>query len=156
MVTNEGNDLREDMLVIVKSDLAKIGVSVQARTREWTVLLDEVKRKEFEAWLSGWVPDFRYEPRDLFHSETVDGPYNMVSFANPEADSLIDLGTSLTDREQAKPVWSAFQRILHREQPYTWLYTAEERLGVSRRVQGVQSDVRSPLFDVRRWWVSGG
>jgi peptide/nickel transport system substrate-binding protein len=155
MVTNEGNDLREDMLVIVKSDLAKIGVSVQARTREWTVLLDEVKRKEFEAWLSGWVPDFRYEPRDLFHSETVEGPYNMVSFANPEADSLIDLGTSLTDRAQAKPVWSAFQRILHREQPYTWLYTAEERLGVSRRVQGIRSDVRSHLFDVRRWWVSG-
>lgn len=151
--TNQGNDLREDMLVMIKNDLSQIGVVVKPVLREWTVLLEETERKEFDAWLSGWVPDFTYEPRDIFHSEAIEGKYNRVSFSNPQADSLMELGNSLTDREQAKPVWAAFQRILHREQPYTWLYTIKERVGVSRRVKGAKSDVRGHIFDIRSWWL---
>lgn len=154
MVTNKGNDLREDMLVMIKSHLAKIGVVAEPSLREWTVLLEETQRKEFEAWLSAWILDFTYDPRDMFHSEAIEGKFNMVSYSNPTADSLIDLGTSLTDREAAKPVWAAFQRLLHEEQPYTFLHTLEERVGVSRRVRGVDEiDSRSHIFGIRRWWL---
>ncbi len=154
LVTNEGNDLREDMLVVVKNDLAKIGVVAKPSLREWTVLLEETTRKDFEAWLGGWVPDFTYNPRDLFHSAAIEGKYNMVSYANAEADSLIDLGLTLTTREEAKPVWAEFQRLLAEDQPYTWLYTAKERVGISDRVQGVKEmDARSHIFDLRHWWI---
>ena len=154
LITNEGNDLREDITVVVQRDLAKIGVRARPVLREWTVLLEETQRKDFEAWLTGWNLDFTYEPRDLFHSEAIEGKYNMISYANPVADSLIDLGTSLPEREDAKPVWSAFQRLLAQEQPYTWLYTLTERVGLGRRVKGVKRiDARSHLFDVRHWWL---
>jgi peptide/nickel transport system substrate-binding protein len=154
MVTNEGNDLREDMLVVIKDDLAKIGVVSRPKLREWTVLLEETERKDFDAWLSAWVMDFVYRPRDLFHGEEVEGKYNMVSFANPTADSLIDLGTSLGDRDEAKPVWAAFQRVLHEEQPYTFLHTLQERVGVSRRLKNVQTDARSQFNNIREWWLA--
>jgi peptide/nickel transport system substrate-binding protein len=154
LVTNKGNDIRADNTVMVKSDLAKIGVVARPVLREWTVLLEEVERKEYQAWLSGWVVDFTYDPRDLFHSEAIEGKYNMVSFSNPKADSLIDLGTSLTSREEAKPVWAEFQRLLAEEQPYTFLYLLKERVGISRRVQGVKGmDARSHIFGLRHWWI---
>jgi len=70
------------------------------------------------------------------------------------ADSLIDLGTSVVDREEAKPVWSAFQRLLHEQQPYTFLHTLEERVGVSRRLKGIQADARSQYFNIRKWWLA--
>jgi peptide/nickel transport system substrate-binding protein len=119
------------------------------------VLIQEAELKDFEAWLSSWVLDFTYNPRDLFHSEAINGKYNFVSFANHRADSLIDLGTSLARREDAKPVWAEFQRLLAEQQPYTWLYMPSELVGVSRRVRGAETmDTRSHIFDLRHWWVT--
>ncbi|MBA2563952.1 MAG: hypothetical protein H0V09_00840 [Gemmatimonadetes bacterium] len=156
LMTNEGNDLREDMLVMIKSDLAKVGVAVKPVLREWTVMLEEFQRKDYEAFVAGWVPDFVYDPRDLFHSEAIAGKYNFVSFANARADSLIDLGLATVRREDAKPVWADFQRILAEEQPYTWLYLGRERVGLSRRVKGeMKLDARGHLVHVRDWWLDG-
>ncbi len=155
LLVNKGNDLRSDAAVIVKNDLAKIGVVAEPAVREWTVLLQETQRKEYEAWLGGWNLDFVYNPRDLFHSEAIDGKYNFVSFANPKADSLIDVGVSLFDRAQAKPVWSEFFHLLAEQQPYTWLYTLNERVGVSRRLRGVETmDTRGYIRDIRHWWIA--
>ncbi|MFN2433407.1 MAG: peptide-binding protein [Gemmatimonadota bacterium] len=154
LMTNEGNDLREDMLVLVESDLSKIGVDVNPVLREWTVLLEETQRKDYDAFVLGWVPDFTYNPRDLFHSEAIEGKYNFVSFSSPAADSLIDLGTTLTSRAEAKPVWAAFQRLLAEEQPYTWCYLVRERVGISRQVKGVEPmDARMHIRQVRTWWL---
>lgn len=72
---------------------------------------------------------------------------------NVEADSLMELGTSLVRREDAKPVWAAFQRLLAREQPYTWLYWLDALVGVSRRVRFTQPDFRGWMADVRHWWI---
>jgi peptide/nickel transport system substrate-binding protein len=155
VLVNKGNDLRSDDAVIVKNDLAKIGVVARPALREWTVLLQEAQRKDFDAWLGGWSLDFVYDPRDLFHSEAINGKYNFVSFANPKADSLIDLGTSTVRRSDAKPIWSEFLRLLAEEQPYTWLYTLNERVGVSRRLRGVdEMDTRGVLRTIRQWWIA--
>lgn len=155
LMTNEDNDLRADMLVLIKDDLAKIGVVARPVLREWTVLLEETQRKDYDAFVSGWVPDFTYDPRDLFHSEAIDGRYNFVSFANPTADSLIDLGTATPRREEAKPIWSAFQRLLAEEQPYTWCYLVRERVGLSNRVHGVKPmDARGHIRQIPTWWLT--
>jgi peptide/nickel transport system substrate-binding protein len=155
LLVNKGNDLRSDGAIIVKNDLAKIGVVAEPTVREWTVLLQETQRKEYEAWLGGWQLDFVYNPRDLFHSQAIDGKYNFVSFKNATADSLIDLGISIPDRAQSKPVWLAFFRLMAEQQPYTWLYTLNERVGVSRRLRGVETmDTRGYIRDIRHWWIA--
>ncbi len=156
LVTNLGNQMREDALVMIQDDLRKIGVAMQPQVREWTVFLSEVKAKKFQAFHMAWETDFILSPFDTFHSDAIEGKYNMVSYSNARVDDLIDRGLRARTREAAMPIWHEFQAILHEEQPYTVLYELDYSVGVARRLRGVEIDVRSWLLNVEDWWIASG
>ncbi len=149
--TNQGNDLREDIIVIVQSDLKEVGVDVQPRLAEWNSLIDRLKRKDFQAVVSGWSVDTKFDPSETMACGA--GVYNYPSYCNQEADSLMQQALVTLDREEAQPLWDRYQQIIHEEQPYTFLYYLTERLGVSRRLKGVVGDARGHLVSVHDWWI---
>ncbi len=151
--TNQGNDLREDIIVIVQSNLAEVGIDVQPRLTEWNTLIDRLKRKEFEAAVSGWSVDFKFDPTEVMSCGAIEAKYNYPSFCNPKADSLMQLALTTLDREEARPLWDEYQRIIHEEQPYTFLYYLEERVGVNGRLEGIEADARGHLISVADWWI---
>jgi peptide/nickel transport system substrate-binding protein len=152
--TNQGNDLREDIIVIVQNDLRRVGIDVQTRLAEWNSLIDRLKRKEFESVVSGWSVDFKFDPSETFGC--AGGDYNYPSYCNPEADSLVRAALTTIDQNEALPLWRRYQQIVHDDQPYTFLYYLSERLGVSRRLQGVVGDARGHLVSVHEWWIADG
>jgi peptide/nickel transport system substrate-binding protein len=157
MKTNKGNDLREDATVIVQSDLRKIGVEAVPQLVEWTVFLTQINNKQFQAYLSSWVYDsFKLDPSDVFHSRSINAKYNRSSYANATVDSLIDAALSKVDREEAKPLWYRFQRIVRDEAPYTFLFNDRERMGVNERLHGAEFDARGYLVNARGWWIPEG
>jgi peptide/nickel transport system substrate-binding protein len=149
--TNQGNDLREDLIVIAQSDLRKVGIDAQPRLAEWNSLIDRLKRKDFEAVVSGWSVDFKFDPSETMACEA--GVYNYPGYCNPQADSLMRTALVTLDREAALPMWEEYQAMIHRDQPYTFLYYLTERLGVSRRLKGVVGDARGHLVTAREWWI---
>ncbi len=151
--TNQGNDLREDIVVIVQNDLEKVGVDVQPRLMEWNTFIDDLKAKQFDAAVSGWAVDFNFDPTDLFSTAAIEGQYNYPSYTNPRADTLMQQALTTIDREKAKPLWHEYQEIIHRDQPYTFLYYLEERVGVSTRLQNVEADARGYLVGIVNWWI---
>ncbi|HUP20594.1 MAG TPA: peptide-binding protein, partial [Gemmatimonadota bacterium] len=152
--TNQGNDLREDLIVIAQSDLAKIGVAVEPRLTEWNTLIDRLKRKDFVAVVSGWSVDFKFDPTETLSCEG--GVYNYPAYCNPQADALVRRALTTLTREEARPAWDEYQEIIHQDQPYTFLYYLNERLGVSRRLQGVEADARGHLVTIADWWIPAG
>jgi peptide/nickel transport system substrate-binding protein len=151
--TNQGNDLREDIVVIVQNDLKQLGIDVQPRLVEWNTFITELKAKSFEASVSGWSVDFKFNPTDTFSTEAIEGKYNYPSYSNPVADSLMEQALVTLDRAQAKPLWDRYSEIIHEDQPYTFLYYLEERLGVSNRLRGVEADARGHLISAAGWWI---
>jgi peptide/nickel transport system substrate-binding protein len=151
--TNQGNDLREDIVVIVQNDLKQLGIDVEPRLVEWNTFITDLKAKNFEAAVSGWSTDFKFNPTDLFSTEAIEGKYNYPSYSNPVADSLMEQALMTLDREEAKPLWIRYSEIIHEDQPYTFLYYLEERLGVNNRLQGVTADARGHLVSVSEWWI---
>jgi peptide/nickel transport system substrate-binding protein len=156
LVTNLGNQMREDALVMIQNDLKKVGVAVKPQVREWTVFLDEVKAKKFQAFHMAWETDFIMSPYDIFHSAAIEGKYNMVSFSNPRVDSLIERGLVARTPDEAKSIWHEYQALLHEDQPYTILYELAYSVGVAERIRGVEVDVRSWLLNVEDWWARPG
>jgi peptide/nickel transport system substrate-binding protein len=154
LVTNLGNRLREDTLVMIQEDLRKIGVSLVPKVREWSVFLDEIKGKRFEAFHMAWESDFIVDPYDLFHSASIEGKYNMGSYSSPRVDELIDAGKTARTHDEAAPFWRSLQETLHEEQPYTILYELNYSVGTTKRLRGVRVDVRSFLVSVEDWWVA--
>lgn len=156
LVSNFGNQMREDALVLIQEDLRKVGIEVATETREWTVFLDEIKAKQFDACHLAWQTNFIFDPYDIFHSEAIDGKYNMTSYSNAAVDSLMSAATLAATPELARPLWHEMLEILHEEQPYSVLYELVYSVGVSRRVRDVKVDVRSYLVNIRDWWIAPG
>ena len=151
--TNQGNDLREDIVVIVQNDLKQLGIDVQPQLVEWNTFITDLKAKKFEAAVSGWSVDFKFNPLDTFSTEAIDGKYNYPSYSNPVADSLMHQALVTLDREAAKPIWMRYSEVIHEDQPYTFLYYLEERVGVSNRLRDVKADARGHLISAAEWWI---
>jgi len=149
--TNQGNDLREDIIVIVQSNLRAVGIDAQPRLAEWNSLIDRLKRFDFQAVVTGWSVDFKFDPSETLGCDA--GVYNYPGYCNPRADSLVLRALTTLDHEEARPLWEAYQHIIHEEQPYTFLYYLDERLGISERLQGVKADARGHLVSVHDWWI---
>lgn len=154
LLTGQANPVHADLAQMIQAQLGRVGVAVEPRLLEWQTVLQRHRARDFDAVLTNWVLDsFRIDPRALFHSSQVEieGSANRSSYANPVADSLMELGVRLTDRERAREVWTDFARVLQRDQPFTFLFWNEELAGVSRRLEGVHMDARGELRGLPGW-----
>ena len=80
--------------------------------------------------------------------------WNYGRYGDARADSLMRLGVALEDREAARPVWSAFQRLMADEQPMAFLYHPDMLVAYDRRLRDVRPHVLSPFNNVREWWIA--
>jgi peptide/nickel transport system substrate-binding protein len=154
LLTNQRSPIYGDVAKIVQSNLREVGVDARPRLLEWQTVLASHRSRDFEAVLTNWVLDnFRVDPRPLFHGSqvAVEGSANRSSYANPVADSLMDLGARTTDEGRAREIWAEFARVLQQDQPVSFLFWQEELAGVSRRLEGVRMDARGELVTVPRW-----
>lgn len=150
LVTNQGNRERQEITQIIQAQLAQIGIQAQPQIMEWGALLSRINdpvRRDFDALVIGWVTEFRIDDANLFHCERHDEPYQWVSHCNARLDALIDTLPRITDRAEALPLWSEYQRLLAEDQPYTILF-------FQRRIEGVHNALRNVHVDARGDWVS--
>ena len=148
--------INRDMAEMIRSNLAAVGVRVTTRPVDTSTLYEDMMSSErrFQGVIMGWESDFRINLRDIFHSGSMSGPFQMASYSNPRVDSLIDSASRARDRELATPVYAEIQRILREDQPWSFLYYYPDLVLLRDRVQGVEMDIRGALLNVQRWWVT--
>jgi peptide/nickel transport system substrate-binding protein len=100
-------------------------------------------------WGGGGVEE---DPFQIWHSSQIAGRgSNHVGFRNAEADRLIEEGRATLDETKRNELYHRFHRIVHEEQPYTFMWQGESLRLVSPRVKGVQ--VHALGLDWREWWI---
>lgn len=165
LMTNQGNDTREQILSVVQAQLARLGVQVVPRLREWTTMLEQlrgslnaegVRERQFDAVVSSWVDAFRKDDSDQIHCRALNSPYQYVGFCDERTDRLLDTVAVLADRDEALPFWREYDRLMAEEAPYTVLYYPQRLAGLSTRLRGVEMDTRGELINVTEWWVAPG
>jgi peptide/nickel transport system substrate-binding protein len=162
IMTNAGNDIRRDMAEVIQAQLRPLGIVVQPRLVEWTTMIQQLqgsldaqgrRQRDFEAVIGGWVNWEQKDDAGVLHSRNVDGPYQYVGYANPRADALIDTLNLIVDRDEARPLWEEYQRLIADEAPYTVLYYPERLNGVRTRLRGAVFDVRGEFTSAQQWWI---
>jgi peptide/nickel transport system substrate-binding protein len=154
--TNTGNQERRDIAEVVQSQLKAVGVDAQLSLVEFNTLieqLNDVKNRPFDAVVMGWVAEFKIDDENLFSCNKMDEPYQWVSYCNPRTTALLDTLPLIVDREQARPLWREYQRLIAQDQPYTFLYYQRRIEGVSNRLQNVHPDARGDLVGVDKWYI---
>jgi peptide/nickel transport system substrate-binding protein len=155
-ITNAGNDVRRDILEITQAQLRPLGITATPRLVEWNTMVQTLQSPErnFDAVVSSWVEYFQKDDSGILHSRNIDGPYQYVGYSNPRADQLIDTLAVMMDRDQARPLWQEYQRIVVQDAPYIVLYYPRRLVGVRDRLQGAVMDVRGETQNVHEWWVA--
>lgn len=150
------NAFNRDVAELVRADLDSVGVGMNIRQTEATTMFQAVSSPErpFDAALLAWEADFRLNLHDIFHSDAIDGPFQLASYSNREVDDLLDRAAMTLDRDAARPLWHRVQAILREEQPWAFLYYFPDVFAMRERVRGVEMDIRGTFVNVSDWWIA--
>ena len=151
--TNKGNQVREDILVLVQDMFQEVGIEVKPNILEWTILIGDTNTKNFEAVVLGWIVGLKMDMTVLWHSDSVEDKFNYTGYANPEFDQLNDAAIFEMDQEKAKLMWWRAQELIAEDQPYTFLYRPKEINFIHKRFQNVQMEPVWWAYNMEQWWV---
>ncbi|OQY27886.1 MAG: hypothetical protein B6244_09045 [Candidatus Cloacimonetes bacterium 4572_55] len=154
MKTGLGNSRRRDALTMIQNDLKQVGIEMRQDMVEFSVMITQLKNREYDAALSGFRMGIVNHPKVFWHSSAMVGGFNRFEYSNPKVDSLIDLGRRTLDRDKAKKIWYEFQEILYADQPVTFMYILNNLDGVSRRVKGIETWPLGINFNPEEWWIN--
>jgi len=105
----------------------------------------------YDAALSGMAAETLPFQLIIWGSNFAERPFNSSAFQHQELDTIIAALSNPQPNEQRLALWKRYQRILHHEQPRTFLYYYDELEGFSNRIQNADVNLISTLYNVYEW-----
>jgi len=141
---------------IFKEDLIKVGVKLTVASVEWSVMQKRTDEKSFDAYTGGWLVDYESDPYQTWHSSQADEPKgsNKVGFRNKEADQIIEKLRETFAPEERQALFHRLHRILHEEQPYSFIMYEKVVYCWRSAVKNVAFAKDRPIADSFPWWVA--
>ncbi len=152
---NAGNEVRENIALIVSEEMKKVGIKANVQKQEWTVYLENIRSGQFDASIGAWVNDpTPSDPYQIWHSsQTKNKGSNYVGFINARADQLLEMNRVEFDAQKRVEYMKEFQAIVHDEQPYTVLWLNEIPGAYNKRIQNVKFYSPRPGYNPATFWV---
>lgn len=133
-----GNLSSEQTARALKDDAAKVGIEVAPNPTEWSIFIGNLQDRKFDAAESMWGGVIEEDPYQIFHSSQIENRgSNYVSFRNAQADKIIERARRELNAEKRYALYHEFHKILHEEQPYTFLMTRPRYYFIDRRFENV-------------------
>jgi len=144
---NNGNDARRDAALIFKEAAREAGISVDVVPQEWSIYIQNQKNHNFEMFYGGWISGVgESDPKQIFHTESINGGSNYTYFGNAESDAVIEAIRSELDKDKRAVHYKKLQELIHEEVPYIFLSAPKERIAISKRFEEVQTSPLRPGF----------
>ncbi len=143
----------EQLSTILKEELSKVGIEMTIRPLEWALFTKVLDERTYDAVTLGWSLPVEADPYQVWHSSQTEKGSNHVGFRDKEADRIIEEARITFDKEKRIQLYRDFHRILHEQQPYTFLFVSESLVAVDRRFNNV--NVYPLGIDTTEWWVRG-
>jgi len=134
--------LRIAICTLLKESLEQVGVRVNVRPTESTVIQDLTQKKKFQAYFGGWGSGT--DPDSSENIWATGAGRNFVGYSNPEVDRLFAEGRRELDRSKRAAKYARIQEILYDDQPYTWLFWRNSFYGFSKSLRGYVFSPRGP------------
>lgn len=146
-------------IVLFLRDLyARAGVLLKPVPSEWSVMLEKMKQRDFDAITLGWTSSIEVDIYQIFHSSQIaDGGDNFIAYRNAELDKIMDAARGEINEARRMQYWHAAERILVAEQPYTFLTRQQSLLFVNQRIANVRQNrfgMNLATVPVETWLVS--
>jgi len=139
LVYPQGSEQYTSLVLFLKDAYARAGVQLVPKATEWSVMIDLLDKKDFEAISLGWSASLEGDLYQIFHGDqSKDNGDNFINYQNPELDKLIEEARSTVDEDKRMPLWQAAERILYEDQPYTFLTRSKSLVLVNKRMKNAR------------------
>ena len=136
----QDNEDTRRMVLFLRDLYARAGIVMRPRPTEWSVMLENLNQKDFDAITLGWTSGIEIDIFQMFHStQTVEGGDNFMSHRNPKLDRLIDAARAEVDEAARMPLWRQAERVLVEDQPYTFLFRRNSLVFVDHRISNLEN-----------------
>lgn len=152
LLTRRGAPVREAGAVIVRENLAEVGVEVETRVLELASAIDMVRAGRFDAYLGLFSARLSPDPWARFGSDAGDR-FNYGHYASAAADSLMRAAAACVDRGRARGLWRDFQELIAADSPCAFLYYPDSICASSARLRGVRPHPLTPYNRIEEWWI---
>ncbi len=152
ILTRQGDPVRENGAVVLRANLAEVGVRANIRVMEFSAGLDRVRAGKYDTYFGLFNANLFGDPSAYVRSDALDRA-NFGAYSNSRVDSLINLATGMLHREDALPLWLAVQEELAADPPSAYLLYPDGLVAVSKRLQNAEPDLLSPINNLSRWWI---
>jgi peptide/nickel transport system substrate-binding protein len=125
------NPTTKAIVEYIATALKEVGIEVKLLGVELADISNAFEEKSFDALTLAWgLSSPPEDPRQLWSSAGAKerGSSNAIGFANPEIDKIIEQLEFQSDRKKRIELYHRFDKIIHDEQPYTFLYTPKRIL----------------------------
>ncbi len=169
LVSNSGNDLRRDVLSLIKSHLELVGFKVETQIADMeTIAKDLLATNQFDALLTGYYLDnaldlsFAFHSREIVEIDDIEDldeidsiPNNFIKYRNSELDSLLDLASHSYDLNELSSVYQNIQDHMTRELPIISLYFRTGSLLVNPKLYGIDKPSQLSLYrNIEEWFIA--
>jgi peptide/nickel transport system substrate-binding protein len=139
LIYPQGSEQYTSLVLFLKDAYARAGVQLVPKATEWSVMIDLLDKKDFEAISLGWSASLEGDLYQIFHGDqSKDNGDNFINYRNPELDKLIEEARSTVDEDKRMPLWQAAERILYEDQPYTFLTRSKSLVLVNKRMKNAR------------------
>ncbi len=140
MMQIASHPIQSKMLPMIKETMAKAGIDMKIQVFEWSVFVQRIEQQSFEACALGWTMPLDPDPYQVWHSSQADklGSSNHIGYKNPEVDRLIEQLRVTFDQEKRVELCHRIGRILHQDQPYTFLFVPNALVAQAARYRNVR------------------
>jgi peptide/nickel transport system substrate-binding protein len=155
MTTNQGIQVRADVMTMVQEYLRRVGVKVNTRILEWNTFISGVVEGDFDSCVLGWRVGTRADLTSFWHSSsTPPSGFNGGRYKSARADELMERAKKTLDIAEATRLWHECQRVIYEDQPIFFLAVPYEVVGLRKRFCGVEPNAHGFFVNLPEWFVS--
>jgi len=156
-LTNAGNEVRKNILLIIAEAMRKVGIDADVQTTEWSIFLDRLRDHDFDAAYGSWQADpYETDNFQLYHSsQAKNRGSNYSDYESPVADKLLEDIRSEFDENKRMELQKQFQKVFYEDQANCILWVVDNATVWVDRFDNVTFNSYRPGYNVAWWKVRG-
>lgn len=159
LMTNAGNEVRENIAAIAQDTLNSIGFNVELEIIEFGTVVEKLLGQTFDAVIIGWT-GLGSDPEDsslfAYRNDTVGSGFNFVSYYNETVEENLTDARSLAgcDTGARGELYRENQQLMHEDAPYAFLYVPLGNVVWNTRLNDVDPGPWSTYHNVEDWFIT--